>query len=484
MLQILSEDEIRRIHMSTLEVLEDIGVLFEHAEALAIFERAGAIVDRDRMIVRIHEDLVNEALGKAPKKVTFRARDSDRDFQMGNGRALHFMNGFGAVYVVDLETHTRRSATLKDLEAFTLILDALDNVNLLLPHCIPQEVPGEICDRHMALAMFQNTAKHCAPTTFSIEGARDVIRMASILVGGEEELRRKPEIINNVICPVSPLQYPEDVTARLLEFSKYGIPIQLVSGIVAGATAPCTLAGALVQANAQDLAGLVLSQLIKPGTPILYGKMAALMDQKYGTYVYGCPEQSLINIASAQLTRHYGLPSYNVAGTIDSKLPDEQAAYECMLSNAVTALAGVDIVDDGVYGILESAMTASYEQLIVSHEIASMVSRVVKGFDVTEDTLAVHIIRAVGPGQNYLRNSQAIKHTRKHMLTEHWQPSITDRTTRTEWEQQGSKDIVQRAGEKAREILRTHKPVPLDRDVEAELKRIVKAAEKRFVESR
>ena len=478
MLEVLSRDEIDRIHLATLEVLENTGVSFYHDEALKIFEDAGAMVDYEKKLVKIPEYLVNEAVSKAPSQVIFLARDPRYNLRIGGGR-VHFTNGYGAIYVLDLGTG-RRPATLQDLEKFSLISDTLEYVHYLMTHCIPQEIPGEICDRHMALAMLKNTSKHCCLTTLSLEGAKDIIRMASVLVGGEEEFRKKPSIINVGLCPVSPLQYPYDLTARLIEFSKYKIPMELVSGVISGATGPSTLAGTLVQTNAEDLAALVLIQLINPGTPLLYGTMATIMDLKYGSYAYGSPELGLINIAFTQIAHYYGLPYFGTAGTIDSKIPDEQAAYECALSNVVAALAGADVIHDGVYGILESARTASYEQFIVSHEIVSMIMRIVKGIKVTDDTLATDVIDAVGPGGNYLRKVSAVKHTRKHFLEEHWQPEITDRTLRSEWEQKGSKDVIQRSKDKVQEILRVHEPEPLDKDVEARLQEIVREASKKY----
>jgi trimethylamine--corrinoid protein Co-methyltransferase len=475
MLEILSQDEIQKIHLATFEVLETVGVMFEHDAALKIFEQAGAVVDSKRRIVRIPEYLVNEALKKTPSQVIFLARDKKYNLRIG-GKRVHFTNGYGAIYVLDPQTGERRHATLRDLENFTLLCDALPCVHYVMTHCIPQDIPREVVDRYMAFAMLKNTSKHCCLTALTLEGAKAIIKMGIALVGGEEEFRKKSSIINSGICPVSPLLFPYDLTARLIEFSKYKVPLELVSGVIAGATGPVTIAGTLVQANAEDLAALVLSQLINPGTPLIYGTMATIMDMKYATYAYGAPELALINAAFAQIAHYYNLPYFGTAGTIDSKLPDEQAAYECAISNVIAALAGSEVIHDGVYGILESARTASYEQLIISHEIVSMVTRILNGINIDDEKLAIDVIRNVGPGGNYLREIKAVQHTSKHILQEHWQPLISDRSARSEWELKGSKDIVIRAKEKVQEILATHKPEPLDKEIEIKLKEIVKEA--------
>jgi len=476
MLSVLSRNDIQRIHSASLDILEDVGVMLDHEEVLRGLEKAGARVDYEKKTARIPEFLLKETLRKAPSRVSFLARDPKHDLRIGGGEHVYFTNGFGAVYVLDLEKAERRVATVADAKNFTLLSDALESVDYIIAHCIPQDVPGTLADRYLAFTMLTNTTKHCSLTTLSLEGAKDSIRMASVLVGSEEELRKKPGIINGGILPVSPLQYTHDSIARLIEFGTYSIPVTLCSGVISGATGPVTLAGTLAIVNAENLAGIVVGELFNPGTPILYGTMATIMDLKYGSYAYGSPEQALLNAASTEMAHYYDLPIYGTAGTIDSKLPDEQAAYECAISNLLAALSGTDIIHDGVYGILESAKTASYEQLLISHEIVSMVKRVRRGVQVTTEGLAADIIRSVGPGGSFLKEMSALVHTKKHLFGEHWQVCLTDRTGRSEWEQKGSKDIVQRARDRVQELLRTHKPDPVDKSIEEEMKKILEEA--------
>lgn len=479
-LEILSHDDICRIHLSTLEVLENIGIRFPHEGALKIFEGAGATVDHERKLVKIPEYLVNEALDRAPSQVVFLARDPKYNIRIGSGQ-IHFTNGYGADHVLDLENGQRRPATLKDLDNFTLMSDALSYVHYVMTNIIPQDVPKTVCDRYITLSMFRNTSKHVCVTSLDLDGLKDIIRMAAILVGGEEEFRKKPAIINTGFSSVPPLQFSEDVIARIIEVSKYRIPFEMNAGVLSGASGPVTLAGTLVQVNAEDMAGLVLSQLVGPGTPVIYGSLASILDMKYGTASYGSPECGLINVAFTQMAHYYRLPYFGTAGIIDSKVPDEQAAYECAINNLMAALAGADIIHDGVYGILETGKTACYEQFIVGHEIVSMVMRLVEGIRVNDDTLALDVIGAVGAGGNYLKEMRAVRHTRKHLLEEHWQPELTDRTLRSEWEEKGSKDILQRAREKVKRILETHKPEPLSEEVEARLNEAVKEAVKEHI---
>jgi trimethylamine--corrinoid protein Co-methyltransferase len=234
-----------------------------------------------------------------------------------------------------------------------------------------------------------------------------------------------------------------------------------------------------VQAIAENMGALVLTELAGPGTPILWGSCATILDQKHGTASYGAPENGLLHVAFIQMARYYGIPYYGAAGVVDSKAPDGQAAFENTFNALVATLAGADVVHDGVYGILEAGITACYEQFVISHDICGAIKRMASGIKVDADTMAVEIIKAVGHQKNFLTELSAAKHTKRHLQAEHWQPLVVDRTTRAEWEQKGSKDIVKRAREKAKEILSTHKVQPLDKDVEAEMNMILREAAKR-----
>jgi trimethylamine--corrinoid protein Co-methyltransferase len=475
-LKVLSSDELERIHQTSLNILERTGVVFKSQEALKVLDRAGALINYEKQEARIPSQLVDESLQSVPNKFMLYARKPEHDLQVGDG-GVSFTNGFSATYVLESLTMQRRLARLSDLRDFTRIADALRCVNYVITQCVPQDVPKEVVELYIAFTMFKNTSKHCYPATYTLQGARDMIAMASMLVGGREEFMKKPGIVNGVVCPTSPLRFSADATERLMEFSGHRIPFGIWSAPMAGATAPATLAGTLVVQNVEVLAGLVLSQLVGSGTPIMYGSGASVMDMMYGTSASGSPELGILNVASAQLAHYYRLPCYGTGGVIDSKTPDGQAAYECMLSNLLCALAGVDVIHDGVYGILESGMTANYGQLLISHEIVEITSRVLKGIHVDDDSLAEELIEKVGPGGNFLRQ----RHTQQSFRGEHWIPTLTDRSPRSEWERLGSKNVLRRAEERAHEILRTHIHEPLDSEVQKKLELFVTKREKELV---
>jgi trimethylamine--corrinoid protein Co-methyltransferase len=366
-----------------------------------------------------------------------------------------------------------------DLARFTRLADQLPQVDYPITHCIPQDVSKELVGQYMAMTMLANTEKHVYCPTFSMAGARDFLEMAAIVLGGAEALRQNPTFINSMICPTSPLQYSSDAAARLMLFSRHGIPFGIWSAPLAGATGPATLAGNAVVQNAEVLAGLVLAQLVGPGTPILYGTGASVMDMTYGTPAYAAPELSLFNVITAQLAQRYGLPTYGTGGVIDAKLPDAQAAYESMLSIVISAVAGITIVHDAVYGILESGMTACYEQLLICHEMVGMVQRVLSGVQVTPETLAVPVIHAVQPGGTFLNQMHTLRTFRK----EHWFPEVTDRAPRSEWEQHGVKDVVQRARERISKLEATQTLEPLDPDIKRALQAVITRRQKTGVEA-
>ena len=477
MLEFLSHDEVYAVHLAAMEVLERVGIVFQHEGAIQILKDAGASVDKKK-VAKIPEYLVREGLKKTPSQVLLNARNPEYNLRIGGGRT-HFTNAFGAHHTIDLETGQRRLATLKDLEKFTLLSDYFTTVDYVKPNIIPQDVPKAILEQSMALAQFKNTEKHCSPVALTLEGFRDVIRMAMVLAGGEEEFKKNPSIIDTGFNNVPPLKYSKEILDTILECARYRIPFDISSGALASASGPVTIAGTLVQGVAENFGALVLTQLAGPGTPMLWGSCATILDQKHGTAAYGSPENGLLHVAFIQLAHYYCLPYYGAAGVIDSKVPDEQAAYECAINALMATLAGAEVVHDGVYGILESGVTACYEQFAIGHEICSAIKRISEGVRVNDETLAVDIIKAVGTEKNYLNELTAVRHTRKHVQEEHWQPLITDRTPRAEWERRGSKDIVQRAREKIKEILATHDVEPLDKDVEAKMNEIIKEAAKR-----
>jgi trimethylamine--corrinoid protein Co-methyltransferase len=381
----------------------------------------------------------------------------------------------GRLNIMDVETWNRRRTTLDDVAKLVRLADALEHYTLLhsgaiMPHI--EGIPDEVAHVHGYLTSVKNSSKVIKGVVRGKQKARDCIRMAAAIAGGEEALRRHPNIFTtcNVI---SPLEYMVEQTEGLIEYAKMGLPVDIASEPQCGATSPVTLAGTVVQQTAEILGMIVIAQLINPGTPVLMGTVAAAMDLRNGMIALGGVEAALINAAHAQMARFYQIPSRGTGSNTESKLLDMQAGYEKMITLLLPALAGINMI---FYpGTMDHALTVSLESLLTDHEICGMIDRIIKGISVTEEKIALDIIDKVGPGGHFLNQ----KHTMKHLREEHFLPQLTDRDSHELWVEKGKRAIHERAREEVKRILAEHEPLPLDPAVEKELLAIIKEVEKR-----
>jgi trimethylamine--corrinoid protein Co-methyltransferase len=298
-----------------------------------------------------------------------------------------------------------------------------------------------------------HTTKHVMGGVHSIEGAQQVIDLASLVAGGLEALRERPLVSCITSWMVSPLHLDTNVTDILIEWCRHGLPLVLSSAPMAGSTAPVTLAGSLVQLNAEQLSGVVLCQLVRPGTPVLAGYIPGLADMRSGGYVAGAVEFGMMQAAAAQLAHFYGLPIYCSGGMSDSKLPDAQAGYEKMATLLLAAMGGCNYIHHA-FGMVTNMNAASLEQAVIDDEIVGMVMRALRGIESTDDSLALEAIGRVGPGGHYLTDP----HTLRFMRSEFYHPTLGDRQNRAAWEATGSLDTRQRAVAQLETLLQTHEP--------------------------
>jgi len=472
-LRVLTNDELYDIHLAALEILERIGVKVSEQKALRMLGEAGAHIDVKEKIAKIPQYLVEEAIKKAPSGFILFGRDPKYKLRLEDKRVYFSMQGT-SVHVLDLETGKRRVSTLKDAENFCRLADALENIHHASSGVVrPRDVPDNVAHVYELFAGFRNTTKTLDGETYGQAVAMDGIRMASVVAGGEEELMKRPLLLG-FYNPVSPLHHSEKLTEGLIVYAEYRQPVLVAPEAQAGATAPVTLAGLLAQQNAEVLSGIVMAELTNPGAPVLFGTVSTIMDMKTGNLALGAIEAGLINVATAQLAHYYGLPSRGTGGGTDSKIPDIQAGFEKAITLMMAALAGINFIYDAA-GSLESSLTASYEQAVIDNEICGMVSRALRGIEITEETLAIDVIEDVGPGGHYLDK----RHTLEHLRKEHYTPIIINRERRERWERAGSRDLWKVAREEARRILKEHQPEPLDREIEEELKKIIREVEKR-----
>jgi trimethylamine--corrinoid protein Co-methyltransferase len=291
---------------------------------------------------------------------------------------------------------------------------------------------------------------------YSLEGARQVIELGSAIAGDLQALQARPIVSNITSWMVSPLHLDTEVTQILIEWCRHGLPVALSSAPMAGSTSPLTLAGTLVQLNAEQLSGIVLTQLVRPGTPVLAGYIPGVADMRSGGYLGGAVEFGMMQAAASQLAQHYGVPIYGSGGMSDSKLPDAQAGYEKMATLLLAAMGGCNYIHHAI-GMVTNMSAASLEQAVMDDEVAGMVLRVLRGAEITEETLAVEAIARVGPGGHYLMDD----HTLQFMRSELFHPSLADRQNRSAWEVAGKLDARSRAAARAEKLLRDHEPMDL-----------------------
>jgi trimethylamine--corrinoid protein Co-methyltransferase len=471
-IKVLSDDQIEQIHQSALSILRTTGVEVREEQAFNVLKGAGCPTNGKR--IRIPSHLVEEAIRLAPKSITLHGRDPDFKVTL-EGRSVHYEPMIGRLNIMDLETSARRRTTLEDVGNLVRLADALEHYTLLhsgaiMPHI--EAVPDPVAHVHGYFASVRNSSKIIKGVVRGKEKARDCIRMAAVIAGGEEALRKRPNIFTtcNVI---SPLEYMVEQTEGLIEYAKMGLPVDIASEPQSGATSPVTLAGTLAQQTAEILGMISIAQLVNPGAPVLMGTVAAAMDLRNGMIALGGVEAALMNVAHAQMSQFYGIPSRGTGSNTESKLLDMQAGYEKAITLSLPALAGINMI---FYpGTMDHATTISLESLVIDHEICGMVGRILKGISVTADTLACDIIDQVGPGGHFLNQ----RHTMRFLKDEHFLPRLSDRDSYEIWHQKGKKDLHERAREQVKKILADHQPLAMDGAVEKELVTIIREVEKR-----
>jgi len=469
-IEVLSKEDIRQVHKAVLDVLKDPGVKVEHQEALDIYKGGGADVDLEKQIVRIPPSLLEYALNHAPRFMTVCGKDPKYDLNSATG--VHYSSGHGATFVIDFNTGERRPATKKDLETNVRIHDALENTHFIFPEIYPQDVPEGILDRHISHALLSNTEKPVIATAFNAKAAKDLIKMGIAIAGSEEALRQRP-MFTVSFGMISPFVFEPNRTDTLLEICRCGLPFQIYTIPSTGATSPATLAGTLVIMLAELLSGLVLTQLVNPGVPVRLMGYAGTTDMRFGTFTFAAPEKTLMAAALAQMLQFYGVPHGVHGSTTRAIEMDVQAGYETGILNLFSALSGSDVVIECTSASLEDTVVSVSEQAIINNEICSFINRILKGIEVNPDTLAVDVIREIGPGGEYLTHS----HTFEHFKSEIWDAQLGNRMTRETWKKHGAMDLRTKARKKLKKILDTHRPKPLAPEVRKKLQQIVDEAE-------
>lgn len=468
--RVLSDNELYDIHLAVLEVLEEVGVRVEYPPALELMSDCGCRVDFSTRIVQVPEYMLKKALFTAPSFFTLYGKKPEFDVKVDT-QSVYTIGGSSALFVLDLDGQ-HRPATKKDLAELTRLQDALENLHIMHAIVVPQDMEQEGFDRILFSTVMKNTSRNYYSQGMGAQSIRDQVEMASVILGSTEAVKSEP-IFTIVVCLTSPLTQVGMRVEELMESAKYNIPLYIEADAQAGATSPITLAGTLVEQTANILCGVTLAQMVNPGTPCIYAIASGIMDMSTGNYSGGSPEATLLHAASAQVAHYYNLPFQGGTG-IDATIPDAQAGYERALQVLACALSGTNFIHLSV-GMMEQMLLASYEQCIIDNEILGAALHITKGIEVNRGTLAVDVIKDVGPGRHFLGHEHTLANFRKV----NWFPGITNRKKWDAWIEDGGKDMRQRANELARRILREHHPEHLPEDIANEVDKIAEAAQKR-----
>ena len=478
-LKVLSREELREIHYATLDVLQHTGVVVHSEEALRVLDEAGADVDYKEERARIPPHLVEEAIRKTPHGFRLSGRNPKKYCKLEGDRVYFAFSG-APPHVLDLDGK-RRPGTIKDYENFVRLTDALEHIDvagaglgLLMEEIkLPEAV-------QVAWRVFRRLKNSDKPGSIIISRRKtiavDSIKIGCAVAGDLKRLRRSPMGWCHV-NPVSPLVLSKELIEAALVYARHGLPIHFGSEVLGSATGPATLAGILVQQNAENLSGVVVAQMAadpKHRPPIIYGCVSGILDQRTAMPALGSPEAALLNVTSAQMAKYYGMPCRGCGGYTESKIPDAQAGYESMMTLMAVAMAGANYISASG-GVEPAVLAISYEKYVLDNDMIGMVKRLMEGVTVTDETMAVEVIDEVGPGKHFL----AHRHTRKWIRREHYFPTVFDRRKYEDWMKDGAKTAREAARERAKRILREHEPEPMDKDLEKELLEIIREIEMR-----
>jgi trimethylamine--corrinoid protein Co-methyltransferase len=469
--KILSEREIQSIHDAALGILRDTGIMVHHDGALELLARAGARVDKDSRIARLPEKLVMDSIEQAGKKYILHGRDPQRTARFGYGD-LVLMSSPGQYSWIDTDTGARRAATIQDAREAIKLGDALSNITIVGSMAQPEQVSQAWRDVYLTAELVKGTSKPTRCWVKNGRTARYILQIYRVVAGGDASLREKP-MVEAFLEPISPLQLPKDGLNIVREFAQAGQPVSIGPMAMTSGTAPATLAGTLAQENAEILAGVVVTQLLAPGTPITYGGIPHIMDPRTSICSFGSPEQGLMAVAMVQMARHYGFPVYINVGLTDAKVPDAQAGIEKGTSLLAGVLAGADTF--GHCGICGTDHAGSLVWLYLDNEVMEYIKRIVRGFEVNADTLATEVVRQVSPGGNYLAEHHTVEHFRKEL----WLPGAAwTRESWDAWAAGGKRSMTERIKNEVKRILGSHKPEPLEAETAKQVDLIVETAKR------
>ena len=468
-LEILTTEEVQKIHEATLWIIENVGVRFPSQRALEIWEASGATVDREKKIVRAKGELIEEALKKCPPTYSLAARDPDQDLPLDGNHVFLGTDGCG-VEVIDIYTGQKRTSCLRDVQEIARVADATEEVAFHWVAVSAQNTPVEARGLHEIKAVWENSTKHVqTESIYNIHEAKAAMELAALIAGSKDKLRERP-ILSMMQCTAPPLGHDGGSLDAALIAAEHGVPTGFMTMAACLTTGPATMAGNLAVGNAEVIAATALLQLAYPGAPVFYAAAQTASDLRTGAYTGGGPEDFLFGAATNVLADFYKIPLSMGSFATGAKEPNWQAGLEGSLSTFMASIVMSDMLLG--CGFLHGSRIWSYAEMMMDCEVFAIIQKMMQGIVVDAETLALEAIANVGPGGHYL----AQKHTRKHMR-DLFLPQFMDRRPYSEWESKKD-DARDWASAKARRILAEHQPQALDPKISAEMDRIIRSVEK------
>ena len=432
----LTKEELLEIHSLTLKLLFETGIRVSNNEALGLLKQGDCLISND--IVHIPESLVTESLRSFPRKFSVYSRNREQSFTIGEDNLL-INPGSSAAHIRDRNTGEIRKGKSDDIIDLVKVVDQLENIQMQSTSLIPADVPTSVSGIYRLYIALKYSTKPIVTGAFSKDDFSFMQSMLEQVSGGAEELTDRPQAIFDC-CPTSPLIWGDVGSQNLIDCAKAGIPAQIVPAPLMGVSGPVTIKGTLVQQNMEILSGIVITHLVNPGTPLVYGGAIGSLDMRYGTPRFSSIEAIMAACMSNEIGKYYGIPTHAYLGTSDSIIEDSQSGYETGLGLVMGILAGINVISGP--GLLAQLNCLSLEKLVIDNEYCGSALRLVRDSDSLIDDEIQELINDVGPGGNYL----AKKHTQKNYRQKHLFPSdVISRLNIQSWIDEGQNTIIDRA---------------------------------------
>ncbi|MFT3893958.1 MAG: trimethylamine methyltransferase family protein [Anaerolineales bacterium] len=461
--ELLTQEQVERIHEFSLEILEQVGLKVRYKPARELFEKHGCITSADNEIVKFPREVVEKYRKMAPPTFTFRGRDPKFDKTIPNDSPV-IVTASSAPDIIDPVTGKERRAESGDIARIAHLINELPGYDMFSISTLAEDAPKDQFTISRVYPAIKYCMKPIRATTTDHKDTLSVMEMVYMVAGGKEAYREHPFLTHHYCPTVSPLSMDVLSTENVMYFAGEGLPVYPTIVPNAGLTSPMSMAGSLVQGNAEYLATVTLMQMVKEGTPTIYATLATVADMRTGAYTSGAIECGMMHMAFAQIARYYNVPCGGYIGLTNSKLNDAQSGYETGMSGMGGILSGMDMFNIG--GLIDALKTFDFAKAVIDDEVAQMLKRVKRGISFSDDDLAINLIKEIGPGGSFIKP----KHTSARMKTEIVLTKIADRDARIAWEKKGSLDTQAHAMKRVKEIMANNTAPLISPEVDAKLR--------------